>query len=149
MNSYFCGIILKQHKMKYMEKLIITVGASSDHFGAYAENCQGIYGAGDTPEAAKINALEGLRLLILNSDPDNLPEILKGNYTVVYKYDTQSFLKHYNNLFSNVALERMTGINQKLLHHYSSGLKKPRLAQRKKIEIALHQLGKELMAVEL
>jgi len=132
-----------------MEKIIITVGASSDHFGAYAENCDGIYGAGDTPEAAKQNALEGLKLLIKSNKSENLPDILKGEYTIVYKYDTQSFLKHYNNIFSNVALERLTGINQKLLHHYSSGLKKPRLAQRKRIETALHRLGEELIAVEL
>ena len=132
-----------------MEKIIITVGASSDHFGAYAENCPGVYGAGDTPEAAKQNALEGLSLLVEHNSPENLPDILKGEYTIVYKYDTQSFLKHYNSIFTNVALERITGINQKLLHHYSSGLKKPRLAQRKKIETSLHRLGKELMAVEL
>ena len=132
-----------------MEKIIITVGASSDHFGAYAENCDGIYGAGDTPEAAKQNALESMKLLFKYHKDEDLPEILKGEYTIVYKYDTQSFLKHYNSIFTNVALERMTGINQKLLHHYSSGLKKPRTAQRKKIETALHRLGEELMAVEL
>jgi predicted RNase H-like HicB family nuclease len=132
-----------------MEKIIITVGASSDHFGAYAENCPGIYGAGDTVEAAKQNALDGLKLLVKHNNPEDLPDILKGEYNVVYRYDTQSFLKHYNSIFTNVALERITGINQKLLHHYSSGLKKPRPAQRKKIENALHRLGEELMAVEL
>ncbi|MDR2087278.1 MAG: type II toxin-antitoxin system HicB family antitoxin [Dysgonamonadaceae bacterium] len=132
-----------------MDKIIITVGASADHFGAYAENCPGIYGAGDTPEAAKQNALEGLNLLIKHSEKEDLPNVLKGEYCVVYRYDTQSFLKHYNSIFTNVALERLTGINQKLLHHYSTGLKKPRPAQRKKIESALHQLGQELLAVEL
>jgi len=132
-----------------MEKIIIKVGSSSDHFGAYAENCDGIYGAGNTPEEAKQNALEGLRLLVKYNSPENLPDILKRDYTIVYQYDTQSFLKHYNGIFTNVALERMTGINQKLLHHYASGLKKPRLAQRKKIEAALHKLGSELMDVEL
>jgi predicted RNase H-like HicB family nuclease len=132
-----------------MEKIIITVGASSDHFGAYAENCPGIYGAGNTPEEAKQNALEGLRLLFKHKEPENLPDILKGDYTIVYKYDTQSFLNHYNRIFTNVALERLTGINQKLLHHYAAGLKKPRLAQKKKIETALHSLGEELLALEL
>lgn len=43
----------------------------------------------------------------------------------------------------------MTGINQKQFQHYASGLKKPRLAQIKKIEGAMHSLGKELMSVEL
>jgi hypothetical protein len=43
----------------------------------------------------------------------------------------------------------MTGINQKQLQHYASGLRKPRTQQMKKIESALHQLGNELLAVEL
>ena len=114
-----------------METIIITVGASSNHFGAYAENCDGIYGAGDSPEEAKKDVLKGLELF-LKYNKDNLPKILQGEYTIEYKYDVQSFLNYYNKIFTNVALERMTGINQKLLHHYSSGLKKPREIQRKK-----------------
>jgi len=131
-----------------MEKIIITIGASSDHFGAYAENCPGIYGAGNTAEEAKQNVMDGLNLFI-KYNKDNLPKILQGDYTIEFQYDTQSFLNYYNKIFTNVALERMTGINQKLLHHYSSGLKKPREAQRKKIETALHRLGNELLAVKL
>jgi hypothetical protein len=45
-----------------MEKIVITVGASSDHFGAYSENCPVIYGAGDTAEEAKKDALKGLAM---------------------------------------------------------------------------------------
>jgi hypothetical protein len=131
------------------KKIIINVGASSDHFGAYAENCEGIYGAGNTAEAAKRDALKGMELFINSRDKDVLPEILKGEYTIVYRYDTQSFLNYYNKIFTNVALERLTGINQKLLHHYSSGLKKPRAAQKKKIETALHRLGEELLELKL
>ena len=132
-----------------MKTIIITIGASSDHFGAYAENCPGIYGAGNTAEEAKENALKGLELFINSREKKDLPAILQGEYTIVFQYDTQSFLNYYNKIFSNVALERLTGINQKLLHHYSSGLKKPRLQRRKKIETALHRLGKELLAVQL
>jgi len=132
-----------------METIIITVGASSDYFGAYAENCDGIYGAGPTAEAAKKDALKGLELFIGSRDKKDLPAILQGEYTIEYQYDTQSFLNYYNKIFTNVALERITGINQKLLHHYSSGLKKPRAKQRKKIETALHRLGNELLAVRL
>jgi len=132
-----------------MKTIIIIVGASSNHFGAYAENCPGIYGAGDTAEEAKENALKGLELFVDSREKKDLPAILQDDYNIVYKYDTQSLLNYYNKIFSNVALERLTGINQKLLHHYSSGLKKPRYTQRKKIESALHNLGKELLAVEL
>jgi len=132
-----------------METIIITVGASSDYFGAYSENCTGIYGAGNTADEAKQDALKGLELFVNSREKKDLPAILQGEYTIEYKYDVQSFLNYYNKIFTNVALERMTGINQKLLHHYSSGLKKPREKQRKKIETALHQLGNELLAVRL
>ena len=42
----------------------------------------------------------------------------------VFKYDLESFMGRYNKVFSMPALERLTGINQKQLHHYGSGLKK-------------------------
>jgi len=132
-----------------MEKIIITIGASSNHFGAYSENCPGIYGAGNTAEEAKEEAIKGLELLINSREKKDLPAILNGEYSIVYQYDTQSLLNYFNKIFTNVALERITGINQKLLHHYASGLKKPRPAQRKKIETALHLIGNELLAVRL
>jgi len=132
-----------------MEKIIIIVGASSNHFGAYAENCDGIFGGGNTVAEAKANALEGLRLFVESRDKKDLPAILQGEYEIEYKYDVQSFLNYYNRIFTNVALERITGINQKLLHHYASGLKKPRERQRKRIETALHSFGRELLTVNL
>jgi hypothetical protein len=132
-----------------MEKLIIQIGASSDHFGGFAVNCDGIYGAGDTVESCKSNVLEGLKLLLINSDQNSLPEILKGEYEIEYHYDVQSILNYYANVFTKPALERLTGINQKQLHHYATGLKKPREIQRKKIETALHRLGDELLSIRL
>jgi hypothetical protein len=52
-------------------------------------------------------------------------------------------------IFTNAALEKLTGINQKQLQHYSTGHRNPRIEQRNKIEKALHDLGKELLSVEL
>jgi hypothetical protein len=71
--------------------------------------------------------------------------ILNGKYTIVHKYDAESFLRHYKGIFTNSALERITGINQKQFQHYASGLKKPRPTQAKKIQEALHKLGSELL----
>ena len=130
-----------------MEKLIIQIGASSDHFGGFAVNCDGIYGAGNTVEECKENVLEGLRLLVAKAEI--LPDILKGEYGIEFRYDVQSIFSHYANVFTKPALERITGINQKQLHHYATGLKKPRPEQRKKIETALHRLGSELLTVHL
>ena len=132
-----------------METIKIIVEKSVDYYDAYAENCEGVYGAGETAEEAKANALEGLKLFVESRNKEELPAILQGKYEIVFQYDIQSFLSYYNKIFTNVALERMTGINQKLLHHYSSGLRRPRPQQRKRIETSLHRLGKELLSVEL
>jgi len=132
-----------------METLKIIIEKSSNYFNAYAENCDGVYGAGETVEEAKVNTLEGLELLKETRLESEWPEILKNNYNIEYQFDAQSFLTYYANVFSKPALEKLTGINQKQLHHYATGLRKPREAQRKKIESALHRLGSELMAVRL
>ncbi|KAA6320766.1 hypothetical protein EZS27_029502 [termite gut metagenome] len=132
-----------------METIRIIIERSVDYFDAYAENCDGIYGAGETAEEAKKDALKGLGLFVNTRSKEDLPKILRGDYEVIFKYDIRSLLNYYNQYFSNVALERLTGINQKQLFHYASGLKQPREAQRKKIEESLHKLGRELLAVEL
>lgn len=36
-----------------MGKIIMNICASADGFGAYSENCEGIYAAGDTIDACK------------------------------------------------------------------------------------------------
>lgn len=132
-----------------MKTLRIIIERSSDFYDAYAENCEGIYGAGQTVEEAKENVLKGLELLVRNTEYNDLPEILKKEYVITYRFDTQSFLNYYDKIFSKPALEKLTGINQKQLHHYASGLRKPREQQRRKIAEALHQLGKELLSLDL
>jgi predicted RNase H-like HicB family nuclease len=132
-----------------MKTIKIIIEKSADYYDAYADNCDGIYGAGATAEEAKENALKGLELFVNSRDKKDLPAILQGEYSIEFQYDAQSFLNYYNKIFSNVALEKLTGINQKLMHHYSTGLKKPREAQKKRIENALHSLGQELLAVKL
>jgi hypothetical protein len=74
---------------------------------------------------------------------------LRGDYDIVYHFDAESFLNYYKGIFTNAALEKITGVNQKQLQHYSSGLKKPRLPQLKKIEDGMHRLAAELQALEL
>ncbi len=133
-----------------MEKLIVEIGASSNHFGGFATNVDGVYGAGNTLDECKANILEGLRLLINNREKSQTPVpewLINDEYEIEYRYDVQSILSYYANVFTKPALERLTGINQKQLHHYATGLKKPREPQRKKIELALHRLGSELLSV--
>jgi predicted RNase H-like HicB family nuclease len=126
-----------------MKQVKIIIERSKDAFWAYAEKLEGVSGVGNTVQEAKQSALQGIEI---QKELGNIPD---KDYHVVFKFDTQSLLNYYNKIFTNAALERMTGINQKQIQHYATGLKKPRPTQTKKIETALHRLGSELMAVEL
>jgi predicted RNase H-like HicB family nuclease len=128
-----------------MKKLKIIIEKSADYYDAYAQNCEGIYGAGETAEAAKENLMKGLQLYINNAKV--LPDILKGQYQIEYTYDMQSFLNYYAKILSKSGLERVTGINQKQLGHYANGNRAPRMETVRKIESSLQDLGKELCQV--
>ncbi len=131
-----------------MKVIKIVIEKSKDHYSAYAQNVDGIYGAGNTADEAKQSILQAIDI-IKGFSPDNIPAALKGEYKLSYKLDTQSLLNYYKGIFNKKGLERLTGISQAQLQHYSKGLKKPRPEQSKKIEAAMHKLGSELMAVEL
>lgn len=132
-----------------MKTLKIVIERSEDMFSAYAENVSGIYGGGDTVEEAKQSILDSITLLKEFNAPENVSPLLAGDYEIVYHFDAESFLAYYKGIFTNAALEKITGINQRQLQHYSSGLKKPRQPQLKKIEDGLRRLAAELRAVEL
>ncbi len=133
-----------------MEKLIVNICASADSFGAYAENAEGIYGAGDTIDEAKADVLKSIKETKENLPRSQWPEALRGeSYDIEWKYDTQTLLNHFAGIFTNAALERLTGINQKQLWNYANGVSKPRAEAKKKIQTALNRLGRELVALSL
>ena len=131
-----------------MKTVKIIIEKTKDHYSAYAENVEGVYGAGETVAEAKESILQAIKLL-KKHNKTNLPKILKGEYELKFKFDAQSLLNYYKGVFTNASLERMTGIKQKQIQHYASGLKKPRADQKIKIQNSLHQLAGELLAVEL
>ncbi len=123
--------------------LVIKVTASKNHLGAYAENLEGITAGGDTMRELKNNILECIDI------QKELGNIEDKQYNLVFEYDTQSLLIYYGGIFTMPALERLTGIHQKQLHHYIMGKSTPRDTTKQKIEVALHNLGTELLAVRL
>ncbi|SKC06661.1 HicB family protein [Dyadobacter psychrophilus] len=131
-----------------MKKIKVLIGRSKDFYGAHSENVRGINGGGETIEAVKKSVMECIEI-IKTFDDKNIPAALKGEYEIEWRLDVGSFLQYYKGIFSQTGIARLTGINEKLLNHYASGLKKPRPAQAKKIEAALHQLGSELVALKL
>ena len=126
-----------------MKIIRMVIERSNDCYWAYAENLAGVSGGGDTVEEAKKEALNALAL------QKELGNIANREYEIRYKYDAESLLQYYKGILNNPAIERITGINQKLIHQYSTGKKKPRIAQRQKITEALHRLGREMLLIEL
>ena len=131
-----------------MNTLKIIVEKSSDSFGAYAENIEGIYGAGDTLTEVKQSINDAIET-IKTFDEKNVPALLKTNFELVFVFETQRFLECYGTIFTRAALSRLTGINEKQLGHYIQGRHKPRKDKAQKIEKALHDLAEEILSVEL
>ncbi|GHV06209.1 hypothetical protein FACS189416_6660 [Bacteroidia bacterium] len=134
-----------------MKKVIVTVELADNNYAAYIEKLPGCVSTGKTFDELKDNISEAVAFHLdgMREDGDEIPSVFSGKYELVYHFDTQNLLQRYNGIFTNAALERLTGINQRQLQHYASGVSKPRKEQSKRIEQALHNLGRELLVVEL
>ena len=135
-----------------MDKVFVTVGMTEKNYSAHLVVGDGIVAAtGKNFDELKKQMGEALDFHLegMREDGDDIPSVFQGSYELIYQFDPGSLLRHYNGIFTNAALERLTGINQKQLQRYASGVSKPRKEQAQKIETALHNLGKELLAVEL
>lgn len=134
-----------------MGKVIVTVELSENNYSSYIVELPGCVSTGKTFEELKHNMQEAVEFHIETSREfgDEIPAIFDSGFELVYKFDTASLLQHYKGIFSNSALERITGINQRQLQRYASGASKPRAAQKTKIMDALHSIGRELLVVEL
>ncbi|HRZ98108.1 MAG TPA: antitoxin HicB [Paludibacter sp.] len=130
-----------------METIIIKIEKGIDQYGAWVEGIQGIYGAGDTVKEVKKNIIDAIELYEKHNAV--MPKVLNGDYTIKWEFDTASFLEYISVVFTKSGLERITGINQKQLGHYSSGLKKPRKNQIEKIDAGIHRFIDELNQIHL
>lgn len=134
-----------------MEKVVVTVELSENNYSSYIVVLPGCVSTGKTYEELKINMQEAVESHIETSREfgDEIAAVFDAGFELVYKFDTASLLQHYRGIFTNSALERITGINQRQLQRYATGKSLPRSAQITKISDALHNLGRELLVVEL
>lgn len=132
-----------------MEKVFVTVELTEHNYSAYLESLPGCVSTGKTFGALKENIAEAVAFHIEGMIEDGEKVPFGAQYELVYRFDPKSLLQHYNGVFTNASLQRLTGINQRQLQRYAAGMSKPRPKQAVKITAALHSLGKELLAVEL
>ena len=132
-----------------MKKIFIVIERSADLFDAYSDNCDGIYGAGDTLEACKADIETSIRQIKEKLPIEQWPEELKGEYELEYKLDTQSFLEYFSQYLSLAGMERITGVNQKQLSNYLNRRAKPRKQQVERISKGLRRFASELLSITL
>lgn len=142
---------MRLYNLKIMKKNIVEISFVNKNFSAHVPLLKGCVSTGDTPDAIKTNINEAIlfHLKGMKEDGEEIPASFKGKFELVFKFDAQSLLKYYKNVITGSALEKYSGINQKQLNHYANMHRKPRVDQVRKIQAAFHNLGKELMAVEL
>lgn len=84
----------------------------------------------------------------LKADGDNLPDyIAAGDYTFVYDLEATALLKEAEKFTTLAAISRATGINQKQLSHYATGVKQPRPSSRDRIIQGIHAIGRMALAL--
>jgi predicted RNase H-like HicB family nuclease len=134
-----------------MKRIVVTVELSNNNYSSFIEELPGCVATGKTFEELKTNMQEAVEFHLGTSREfgDKIPAVFDSGFELVFKFDTAGLLQHYRGVFTNSALERITGINQRQLQRYASGKSKPRAVQAAKIANALHNMGRELLLVEL
>jgi hypothetical protein len=132
---------------KIKVKVIIERG-SDGKYSAYMDYYEldfGLAGFGNTAKEAIADFYEAFeqekRLCI--AEGKQLPEL---EFDI--RYDVSSFLDYFAGILSKSGLEKITGINQKQLWHYSSGNRRPKAHTIYKIQERLHLFGKELQQLQ-
>lgn len=127
----------------------MMVGRSKDMYGAYSENCDGIYAAGDTLEETKADTYRAIEGIKRNLPQERWPKQIKGEYEIVWKFDVASFLEYYSGFMSLAGMEKMTGIHQKQLSNYLNHRAVPRQKQAERIITGIHRFARELLSITL
>ncbi len=127
----------------------MIIEKSKDFFDAYSDNCDGIYAAGESVDAVKVDTLEAIRLIKENLPEERWPKQIRGDFEIEWKFDVPSFLEYYSNFISLAGMERMTGINQKQLSNYLNHRSVPRAKQADRILSGIHRFARELLSITL
>ncbi len=131
-----------------MKQVDITINRAKDGFyAAYCNEYPALFGGGNTPDEAKAELEETLRLT--KEDGRDVaqfyPDWLDGEYEFLIHWDVRTMLEYYSGIITPTALGRLSGIHPKQLWAYQHGLSKPRRNQVEKIASAIHVLGQELL----
>ncbi len=134
-----------------MKNSVVLEKTSSGGFSAYLPELPGCVSTGESIDEIKTNIREAVDFHIEGMQIENLPvpEGFSGEFDLTYKMDLASLFEWFSGILTKSGVSRITGMNQSLISQYVSGIKSPSNKQTKKIERALHNLGQELLEIEL
>jgi queuine/archaeosine tRNA-ribosyltransferase len=72
----------------------------------------------------------------------HLPDGFRDKCSLIYKMDVVSLFEWFSGVLTKTGMSRITGLNKSLVSQYASGIRTPSSKQIRKIEEALHNLGK-------
>ena len=100
-----------------MESVAVTVEMTENNYSAYTETLPGCVTTGKSMDELKDNMYDAVEahIELSREHGDKTPVAFDGEYRLVFRFDSESLLTHYKGIFTNSALERMTGINQRQL----------------------------------
>lgn len=80
---------------KNEKKLIINISASKDSFGAFAENCTGLYAQGDSVRELKQDVYDAIEIYKEITPEAEWAEPIRDGWPIEWHYDMQSLLLYY------------------------------------------------------
>lgn len=132
-----------------MEKIKVQI-VWNKNYGATVDLLPGCVAVDETLSGVKdgIKSAIEMHLNAMREDGDNIPAAFNSDFDLDFEMDARALLHHYEGIITRTGLSKLTGINEKQLGHYAQGLRTPRAAQRDKLILGFHKIGKELLEVE-
>jgi len=120
-------------------------------YSAYLLDLPGCISTGMTIADIKSNIKEAIDFHIEGMRIENMPipKNFDGKFDLSFKMDVSSLFEWFSGILTKSGVSKLTGMNQSLISQYVSGSKSPSAKQTKRIERALHNLGQELLEIEL
>lgn len=132
-----------------MAKIEILVDYTDNYSACPANENIACVTTGRTLDEVKRNMEEALHFHIdgMKEDGDPIPAEFEGEWELEWNLSVRAILHATEGLVPKSAIARASGVNQQLLTHYASGIKKPRAAMRAKIIGGIHQIAERLSAI--
>ncbi len=134
-----------------MEKIKINVDWDKNYGAAPANEKIACVVTGSTFDELKHNMEDALRQHIewMKADGDELPAEFAGEYELEYELTGRALIHCAESLVSRSALAKASGINERQLGHYSTGVSVPRPRQMERMKNGLRAIVAQLSALSL